>query len=130
MTRRTATPLPLPTEAELGILRVLWDRGPSTVREVHDEMGAATGYTTTLKLLQNMADKRLVERNATLRQHVYSARAPEDATLVAVAGRVVDRLFNGSRTSLVMRALGDSSVTREEVAEMKRLILMKEKQVR
>lgn len=93
-------------------------------------MGLPTGYTTTLKLLQNMTDKRLVERDATIRQHVYAAAAPEDATLVAVARRVVDRLFNGSRTNLVMRALGDSSVTREEIAEMKRLILMKEKQVR
>lgn len=119
----------LPTEAELAILRVLWTRGPSTVQEVHDELGLATGYTTSLKLLQNMAGKRLVRRDTRARQHVYSASVSEDATLVAVAGRVVDRLFNGSRTSLVMRALGDRSVSREEIAEMKRLILMKEKEV-
>ncbi len=119
----------LPTEAELAILRVLWLRGPSTVHVVHDELGLATGYTTTLKLLQNMAVKRLVRRDTRARQHVYSASVDEDVTLVAVAGRVIDRLFNGSRTSLVMRALGDQSVSREEIAEMKRLILMKEKEV-
>lgn len=125
----THSPANQPTEAELAILRVLWARGPSTVRDVHDELGVGTGYTTTLKLLQNMATKRLVRRDTRARQHVYSAAVKEDATLIAVAGRVVDRLFNGSRASLMLRALGDASVSREEIAEIKRLILMKEKEV-
>lgn len=129
MPHSVASPRNLPTEAELALLRVLWTRGPSTVRDVHDELGFATGYTTTLKLLQNMAVKRLVRRDTRVRQHVYTASVKEDATLVALAGRIVDRLFNGSRTNLMMRALGDQSVSREEIAEMKRLILIKEKEV-
>lgn len=106
-----------PTEAELSILRVLWARGPLTVRDVHERLGVSTSYTTTLKLFQNMTGKRLVRRDTAQRQHVYEAAVEENDTLTAVAGDLVDRLFNGSRTEFVLRALGSGTVSRAEIAE-------------
>lgn len=113
---------PLPTDAELEILRVLWARGPSTVRDVHAALGSDTSYTTTLKLLQNMHDKGIVRRDDSRRQHVYEARADEASTLGSLVSRVVDRMFNGSAAALALHALGGRSATREELAELKRLI--------
>src|SRR5262247_323445 len=96
-----------PTEAELEILHVLWDRGPSTVREVHQALdaGKPTGYTTTLKLLQIMAEKNLVRRDERPRAHIYQARVPRDRTQSQVVRNLVDRVFGGSAASLVMQAL-------------------------
>ncbi|MDQ2890914.1 MAG: BlaI/MecI/CopY family transcriptional regulator [Gemmatimonadota bacterium] len=119
----------VPTEAELAILRVLWAGGPQTVRDIHQVLGASTSYTTTLKLLQNMTAKSLVERDTRERQHTYTAGVEQDATLVAVAARVVRRLFNGSRTDLMLRALGDGTVTRNEISELRRLLRLKEKEL-
>src|SRR4051794_13068715 len=100
---------PRPTDAELAILRVLWRRGPSTVRHVHEALAdtreTETGYTTTLKLMQIMADKGLVTRNETARTHVYSAKAGEQQTQQQLVRDLVDRAFGGSAAALVLRAL-------------------------
>ena len=115
---------PLPTDAELTVLQVLWARGPSTVRDVHDALGDAkdTGYTTTLKLLQNLHAKGLVARDDAQRQHIYRAAVAEEATLGALVGRIVDRVFGGSGAALAVRALGTTGASAEELAELKRLI--------
>ena len=117
-------PTLLPTEAELNVLKVLWQRGPSTVRKVHEELYRSTevGYTTTLKLLQNMFAKGLVKRNEEQRQHVYSAAVSEQRTLNELVRRWVDNTFAGSPAALAMRALDLKRVTREELASLKALI--------
>ena len=98
---------PRPTDAELAILRVLWERGPSTVRQVHEALAETrdTGYTTALKLMQIMAEKGLVTRNETARTHVYSAIAGEEQTQQQLVKDLVDRAFGGSAKTLVLRAL-------------------------
>jgi BlaI family penicillinase repressor len=113
-----------PTEAELNILKVLWRRGPGTVRDVHEELYRNTkvGYTTTLKLLQNMFAKGLVKRNEQERQHVYSAAVSEQRTLNDVVRRWADNTFAGSPVALAMRALDVKRVTREELASLKALV--------
>ena len=113
-----------PTDAELGILRVLWTRGPSTVRQVHDTLNEErpTGYTTALKLLQIMADKGLVRRNEASRSHVYEAAASEDDTQRQLVGDLLDRAFDGAAGKLVLRALEDGKVTPDELAEIRRIL--------
>jgi predicted transcriptional regulator len=117
-------PLPRPTDAELAILRVLWERGPSTVRQVHEVLAGTrdTGYTTTLKLMQIMADKRLVARDESSRTHVYTASMSEAHTQGQLVGDLVDRAFGGSAAALVMRALSTRTTTAEELREIRRLI--------
>jgi predicted transcriptional regulator len=120
--------VPKPTEAELSILRVLWERGPSTVREVHEAIvrgraGAkATGYTTVLKLLQIMTEKGLVTRDERMRSHVYRARWSEDTTQRQLVTDLLDRAFGGSAARLVMQALDVSPASAEELKEIRRLI--------
>ena len=118
------TELPRPTEAELEILRVLWDRGPSTVREVHTEIQRArtTAYTTVLKLLQIMTDKGLVTRDAAERSHVYAPRVAEHVTQRQLVTDLLERAFKGSAASLVMQALDASRATPDELTEIRRLI--------
>ena len=113
-----------PTDAELSILRVLWSRGPSTVRQVHEALADTrdTGYTTTLKLMQIMADKGLVKRNETARTHVYSAIAGEEQTQRQLVKDLVDRAFGGSAATLVMRALSAEGATDDELREIRKLI--------
>jgi BlaI family penicillinase repressor len=113
-----------PTEAELNILNVLWRKGPSTVRTVHEELYRNTdvGYTTTLKLLQNMFAKGLVSRNEDERQHVYTATVSQQRTLNEVVRRWADNTFGGSSAALAMRALDAKRVTREELAALKALV--------
>jgi predicted transcriptional regulator len=115
---------PRPTDAELAILRVLWERGPSTVRQVHEALADAreTGYTTTLKLMQIMADKGLVTRNETSRTHVYAAKAGEEQTQQQLVRDLVDRAFGGSAAALVLRALSADDATDEELKEIRKLI--------
>ena len=115
---------PRPTDGELGILRVLWRRGPSTVRQIHEELAqrSPTVYTTVLKLLQIMTEKGLVERDESQRAHVYVARLPEEQTLGQLVGDLLDRAFEGSSSRLVMRALESRPATREELAEIRRLL--------
>lgn len=117
-------PIASPTEAELKVLNVLWQRGPSTVREVHEELYRDTevGYTTTLKLLQNMFAKGLVKRNEEERQHVYSAAVSQQRTLNEVVRRWADNTFAGSPVALAMRALDVKRPTREELVSLKALI--------
>jgi predicted transcriptional regulator len=115
---------PRPTDAELEILRVLWERGPSTVREVHGtlESTRGTGYTTVLKLLQIMTEKGLVQRDETERAHVYQARAPREETENALVGDLLDRAFAGSASALVVRALSAKKTSSQELAKIRRLI--------
>lgn len=115
---------PRPTDTELAILRVLWERGPSTVRQVHEALAETrdTGYTTTLKLMQIMADKGLVERNETARTHVYSAVAGEEQTQRALVKDLVDRAFGGSAATLVLRALSAEGTSADELREIRKLI--------
>ena len=115
---------PRPTDAELAILRVLWARGPATVRQVHEALADAreTGYTTTLKLMQIMAEKRLVTRDESARTHVYEARLDRDATQRQLVSDLVDRAFGGSAAALVMQALSQHPATAEELTEIRKLI--------
>jgi BlaI family transcriptional regulator, penicillinase repressor len=113
-----------PTDAELSILRVLWARGPSTVRQVHEALSDTrdTGYTTTLKLMQIMADKGLVERNETARTHVYTAIAGQEQTQNQLVKDLVDRAFGGSAAALVLRALSADDATDAELKEIRKMI--------
>ena len=113
-----------PTTAELQVLRVLWTRGPATVRDIHDALyhGTGTGYTTTLKLVQNLHAKGLVERDDGRRQHVYRAVAEESDTLKGVVRTLIERTFEGSAASLAMHALAAKPASAEELAELKALI--------
>jgi predicted transcriptional regulator len=116
--------LPRPTEAELEILRVLWDRGPSTVRDVHTDIQRvrASAYTTILKLLQIMTEKGLVTRDEAERSHVYSPRVAEQVTQRQLITDLLARAFKGSTASFVMQALDASRATPDELAEIRRLI--------
>jgi BlaI family transcriptional regulator, penicillinase repressor len=111
-----------PTDAELAILRVLWARGPSTVREVAAALGRDGAYTTILKLLQIMADKRLVRRNESARTHVYAAAFTEHQTQRQLVSDLLDRAFGGSASKLVLHALEARKATPEELAEIRRLL--------
>ena len=115
---------PRPTDAELIILRVLWDRGPSTVRQVHDVLGRdrTTAYTTALKMLQIMAEKGLVTRDERERTHVYHARVGEEQTQRQLVRDLLDRVFAGSATQLVVQALSAKKSTRVELAEIRKLL--------
>ena len=111
-----------PTDAELAILRVLWTRGPSTVREVFDAMGAEGAYTTVLKLLQIMTDKGLVRRDDRERTHVYEAASSEDQTQTQLVTDLLDRAFDGSAAKLVLRALESGKATPGEIDEIRKLL--------
>jgi len=111
-----------PTDAELAILRVLWARGPSTVRQVTETLGRDTGYTTVLKLLQIMTEKRLVRRDETTRTHVYEAAYSEDQTQRQLVSDLVERAFGGSAAKLVLQALATRRATPQELAEIRRLL--------
>ena len=113
-----------PTKSELDILHVLWERGASTVREVHQELyGDGAGYTTALKLLQIMHSKGLVERDASQRAHVYRALVSRQRTQKRFLADMVQRLFNGSPSQLVLHALGGHpTASREELKEIRALL--------
>lgn len=115
---------PRPTDAELAILSVLWERGPSTVRDVHDELNqhAATGYTTVLKLLQIMTEKGLVVRDETERAHIYEARYSEQKTQRQLLSDLVDRAFGGSAAKLVMQALHGRKANPDELTAIRTLL--------
>ena len=117
-------PLPTPTDAELAILQVLWRRGPSTVRQVFEilEPQRGTGYTTTLKLMQNMADKGLVARDQSQRTHVYRPAIAQEPTQRRIVAGLLDRVFAGSTPKLVMQALAAKKVSPEELKEIRRLL--------
>ena len=116
---------PNPTEGELAILRVLWERGPSTVRQVHEALATrerATAYTTALKLLQIMTEKGLVRRDDSDRSHIYHPRLTQDQTQRQLVRDLLDRAFGGSASKLVMQALNARRATPEELGEIRKLI--------
>jgi predicted transcriptional regulator len=115
-------PVRKPTDAELSILRVLWSQGPSTVRQVAEALGRATGYTTALKLLQIMTEKGLVRRDESARTHVYEAAFTEDQTQRRLVSDLLNRAFGGSAAKLVLQALSSNRTSPEELAEIKRFL--------
>jgi BlaI family penicillinase repressor len=120
---------PLPTDSELEILRVLWARGPSTVREVHTALGPDrdTGYTGVLKLLQIMLDKRLVDRDDRARSHVYRAAVERDVTEQGLVTDFAERAFGGSAAGLALRALSGTPATPAELKAIRELVTRLEK---
>ena len=120
----TRTSAPRPTDAELAILRILWDRGPSTVRQVHDVLGLErqAAYTTALKLLQIMTEKGLVERDERDRTHIYRARLSEETTQRQLVRDLADRAFGGSASKLVMQALATKRASAEELRDIRKAI--------
>lgn len=113
-----------PTESELEILQVLWQRGLATVREVHEELikGKDIGYTTTLKLMQIMHEKGLVKRDESMRTHVYQPAVNKEKTQKHLLGKMIDSLFGGSSTQLVLQALGEHKATEEELKQIQALL--------
>ncbi len=116
-------PAPLPTEAELDILTILWNAGPSTVREVHEALSRKnTGYTTVLKQMQVMTEKGLLARSERFRSHVYEARLPKAQTQRQLANNLLRRAFDGSAKNLVLGALSSHKVSPAELAEIRRML--------
>ena len=115
---------PRPTDAELDILRVLWELGPSTVRQVHDELSQKrdVGYTTVLKLMQIMAEKALLLRDESQRSHIYKVRHKESVTQKQLVKDLVSRAFGGSTEKLVMQALSSKKATAQEIADIRKLL--------
>jgi predicted transcriptional regulator len=114
---------PRPTGAELEILRVLWQRGPSTVREVLEALERRdVGYTTVLKLLQIMVEKGLVNRDLSQRAHVYEARLPREQTERQLVRDLVDRAFGGSAERLVMQALSSKKTSAQELDRIREFL--------
>jgi predicted transcriptional regulator len=124
MTKSRPPKPPKPTDAELAILRVLWQRGPSTVREVWEQLSPeqGTGYTTVLKTMQIMCEKRLLARDESDRSHVYQPARTEEQTQRQVVGHLLERLFSGSAPKLVMQALTAKKATPAELTEIRRLL--------
>ena len=121
--RQTKPPAPLPTEAELEILNILWSIGPGTVREVHEALRSKrTGYTTVLKQMQVMTEKGLLVRNERYRSHVYEARLPKEETQQQLAKNLLHRAFDGSAKNLVLGALSSQRVSSSELAEIRRML--------
>ena len=115
---------PRPTDAELAILRVLWELGDSTVRQVHEVLGRErpTAYTTALKMLQIMTEKGLVRRDESDRTHVYHAKLTEEQTQRQLVRDLLDRAFGGSASKLVMQALAARRTSADELTEIRKLI--------
>lgn len=119
-------PLPRPTDAELSILRILWEHGPASVRvvtaELTRERGEEVGYTTALKLLQLMLEKGLVTRDESERSHLYSARHPPDVIRAKALGSLADKLFGGAAAQLALHALSRHPATLEELRQIRALL--------
>lgn len=114
---------PLPTEAELAILNVLWSTGPGTVREVHDALSTKqTGYTTVLKQMQVMVEKGLLARSERFRSHVYEVQFPKEQTQRQLARNLLQSAFNGSAKNLVLGALSSQKVSSAELADIRRML--------
>ena len=105
-----------PTEGEMEILQVLWQKGNCTVREVHEDLDKQnSGYTTTLKLMQIMLEKGLVDRDTSAKTHIYRALVNQEKTQQQMVNKMIDNVFNGSAARLVMQALGNQSASKEEI---------------
>ena len=115
-----------PTESELEILQILWSKGLATVREVHEELSRTkdAGYTTTLKLMQIMNEKGIVKRDDSMRTHVYQAAVNKERTQKHLLNKMIDSLFGGSPTQLVIQALGDNNhkASAEEIEQIQALL--------
>src|SRR5262244_4217058 len=113
-----------PTESELEILQILWTKGLATVREVHEELAKTkdVGYTTTLKLMQIMHEKGLVKRDDSVKTHIYQAVVSREKTQKHLLGRMINGLFGGSPTQLVIQALGNYKASEEEIEEIQKLL--------
>lgn len=125
MRKRAAAATPRPTDAELEILNVLWQRGASTVRDVHQaimQTRPAMGYTTVLKLMQIMAEKGLVQRDESQRAHVYEARLAREQTQQQLIGDLLERAFEGSAMKLVMQALSTKQASAEELSTIREML--------
>jgi predicted transcriptional regulator len=114
-----------PTDAELGILRILWTRGPSTVRDVAVDLGREDAYTTVLKLLQIMSEKGLVRRDESARTHIYQAAHSEEIMQQHLVTDLLDRAFEGSAATLLMRALSARKTSPRELEEIRKLLKTK-----
>lgn len=121
-----------PTTSELQILQVLWERGPSTVREVHEALQAerALGYTTVLKLMQIMTVKGLVRRNEEQRAHVYEAEQPAEKTKRQIAADMLHRVFDGSARELMLHALAGQASSKSEIEELRQILDEHERKLR
>lgn len=115
---------PQPTEVELQILRILWDLGPSPVREIHARLHAekGTNYSTTVKMLGVMLQKRLVKRDENTRPHVYRSAITRRKAGKRMLNDLIEKVYEGSSLSLVLQALSSSKATRAELAEIRRLL--------
>jgi predicted transcriptional regulator len=115
---------PRPTDAELAILRILWQRGPSTVRQVHDALSRhrETGYTTILKLMQIMTEKGLVHRDESERTHIYQAKLSQEQTQQQLVTDLLEKAFGGSASQLVMQALATKPASADELARIRNLL--------
>jgi len=113
-----------PTESELEILQVLWDRGTASVRDVHEELAKIkdVGYTTTLKLMQIMNEKGLVRRDDSFKTHIYQSAVSKEKTQKHLLGKMIDNLFGGSSTELVIQALGNHKASPSELDEIQQLL--------
>lgn len=118
-----------PTESELEILNILWEKGPRTVREVHEVLDHTkeVGYTTTLKLMQILHEKGLVKRNTDARTHVYEAAISQEQTQGQLLSRMIDTVFNGSAAQLVMQALGQHQADADELKQIRAYLEAMEK---
>lgn len=119
------TPVPgyRPTDSELAILRVLWEHGPSTVRQVHEALSKrGVGYTTTLKTMQVMAEKGLVDRDESSRSHIYAAAIREEPTQRRLLGDLLDKAFGGSAGKLVMQAIAAGDISADDLKEIRKLL--------
>ena len=120
---KTETPFK-PTESELEILQILWEKGDSTVRDVHEilEKSKDAGYTTTLKLMQIMHEKGLVTRDTSSRTHIYQSKVNQQKTQQHLLNKMIDNVFNGSASRLVMQALGNHKASQEEINSIKKYL--------
>lgn len=115
---------PQPTSAELELLNILWERGPSTVRQIHEVVSGSrqTGYTTTLKILQKMFDKGLVKRDESSRSHIYKPAVQAEKTQRQLVNDLIEKAFGGAAEKLVMQALSSHQVAPEEIETLRKLL--------
>lgn len=113
-----------PTESELEILQILWEKGDCSVRDVHEilEKNKDAGYTTTLKLMQIMLEKGLVARDASAKTHIYRALVNQEKTQQQLVNKMIDNVFNGSAARLVMQALGNHTASKDEINSIKKYL--------